>query len=313
MQVTASIPLQCDGDIHMSHAEKQLGKELPLVSPLSVRVLPNEVRTVRRQPRKIIEAHLDRLLALLALPGTAIDTSLVRETLLDLSADIRYGSSSFHSNDYRWILTHLTRTYARGLDRRTQDPFTATAAAYAQVIETLSHLFPGQDYSEAVGQLFCYMSRLFRAQEHSWKAVYKHILSIPESVEAKRLLNRAYFVEIQEWAEAGVDNLFSIRNNLCEKIAALAARIDRLERRIAKIADASTRPVRAGTAVNGSNVIDFAEARRKRLIRLLEHRRAELTEEKNGEESVLGFIESDIREFENKLRNTRRAYFVHTV
>ena len=261
----------------------------------------------------MLEAHLDRLLALLAPPGAAIDTGLVRETLLALSADIRYGSSSFHSNDYRWILTHLTRTYAQGFHQRTQDPFTATAAAYAQVIETLSQLFPGQDYSEAVGQLFCYMSRLFRAQEQSWKAVYTHILSIPESVEAKRLLNHAYFVEIQEWAEAGVENLFSIRNNLRKKIGALVARIDRLERRIAKIAGTSTHPVRAGIGAKGSNVIDLVEARRKRLIRLLEHRRAELMEERDGEEYVLGFIDSDIREFENKLRNTRRAYFVHIV
>jgi predicted nucleic acid-binding Zn-ribbon protein len=157
------------------------------------------------------------------------------------------------------------------------------------------------------------MSRLFRAQDQSWKLVYEHLLSIPDSVEAKRLLNRAFFAEIQDWAEAGVDNLFSIRKDLYAKIDQLEAKIERLERRIERGSEDLNQRGPTSTDINYSNVIDLAKARAKRLIMALKHRRQGLIDEKENEKSIIDFIESDIQEFEEKLRNTRRAYFLRAV
>jgi hypothetical protein len=265
------------------------------------------------QSREILAGHLDRLLIQLDRPEAAVDTSLARETLMDLSADIVSRTSIFRSSDYRWILDRLTCVYGRGFGRRVQEPLVATAAAYGQVIETISNACPEQDYREAVGQLFCYMSRLFRNREDSWKLVYRHILAIPDAVAAKQLLNGALFVEIQEWAEAGVDNLFSIRRDLYERIATLTTRIEDLDRRILDLVRGAQRPRRMKTGFVGSNVIDLQEARDKRLIVTLERERLGLMEAREGEESVVAFVESDIREFEEMLRSTRRAYFVRPV
>jgi len=308
-------PLSPDryGDATMSYPETRNSKEPLRTRPPTGNGSSSERGLPRRQSRQILEGHLDRILAQLALPEAAIDTGRLREMLLELSTDIQARSSAFQSHDYRWILERLTGIYAQGIARQTPEPFTPTAAAYAQVIETISREYPGQDYSEAIGQLFFYMSRLFRTQENSWKAVYKHILSIPDSVEAKQLLNRAFFVEIQEWAEAGVENLFSIRRDLVKKISGLEVRLKGLDRRIFKISGEVNQRRQASIAATSSNIIDLAQAREARLIASLKEIRQGLEEEKQREESIVRLIESDIREFEEKLRNTRRAYFVRPV
>ena len=60
-------------------------------------------------------------------------------------------------------------------------------------------------------------------------------------------------------------------------------------------------------------MIDLQEVRDKRLITTLEHERRGLMEDREGEKAVVALVESDIREFEEMLRSTRRAYFVRTV
>jgi hypothetical protein len=284
------------------HDSRRAGVELPHGSALH----PS-------RPRELLEEHLDRLRSYLQRPEEEIDAGLVRDTLFDLSADIRSGTFMLRSGDYRWILERLTSIYAEGFGSRARYPLTVTAAAYAQVIETISNAYPDQDYGEAVGQLFCYMSRLFRTRERSWKAVYRHIRSIPDTVEAKQLLNRALFVEIQEWAEAGVDNLFSIRRDIYEKIEKLSAGIEDLDRSIEKLGYTRIHLRQTEFGVFGPNVIDLDQARRKRMTASLDRERRGLVEARKGEESVVALIESDIREFEKKLRNTRRAYFVRLV
>jgi hypothetical protein len=297
----------------MAKSKKDVGNDRQRVTRLAGAAAHQGALHPRSLSRRNLEEQLNRLLGEFSQPERSIDTARIREILLKLDADIRSGYEVFQNNDYRWILERLTRIYGQGLTSQRQDPFTATAADYAQVIETLSHVYPKQDYSEAMGQLFCYMSRLFRTQERSWKAVYTHILSIPESVEAKRVLNRAFFLEIQSWAEAGVENLFSIRQDLSDKLSELRTKIDRMDRRIATIAGEPSVRQETGSAAHGRNVIDFAMARKRRLIQSLERRRNALDEEKVDTESVFGLIESDIREFEEKLRITRRAYFLRAV
>lgn len=297
----------------MSYPETRIDKEGRRAALLAGRAPTPEASPPQSQSRKILEGHLDRLLAQLTGPESAVDTGRIQDMLVALAKDIRSRSSVFQSSDYRWILERLTEIYAQGCGRRGPEPLTITAAAYAQVIETISRAHPSCDYGEAIGQLFCYMSRLFQIQESSWKAVYEHILSIPDSIEAKQLLNHAFFIEIQEWAEAGVENLFSIRRDLYEKIGELTVEVDRLDRRIATTAGESNRGGRADTAVSAPNVIDFAKARKKHLVASMERRRQRLVDEKKNEESIVALIESDIREFEEKLRNTRRAYFIRPV
>jgi len=268
---------------------------------------------LRGQSRKSLEKRLDQLGAQLSGPDTSVDIDGISGMLLALAADIRSGSLVFAGNDYRWILTRLTHIYAQGFGQLKRDAFANTAADYAQVIETISREFPGHDYTEAVGQLLCYMSRLFRTRRSGWKAVYEHILSIPDSVGAKQLLNRAFFAEIQEWAEAGVENLFNIRRDLYEKIADIGARIEALDQKIEQIGGDQGTQGETTSGVSAANVVDLAAARRERQIKQLEHSRQKLRGQKEDEEVIVGLIESDILEFENKLRATRRAYFIRPV
>ena len=272
-----------------------------------------EIGRATGQTRKILEARLDQLGAQLSGPEAAADAGKISTMLLALSDDIRSGFPLFTSNDYRWVLTRLTEIYAQGFGRLKRDAFANSAADYAHVIETISREYPGHDYSEAIGQLFCYMSRLFRTRKNGWKAVYEHILSIPESVEAKQLLNRAFFVEIQEWAEAGVENLFSIRKDLYEKIAEIGTKIEALDRQIEQFEGEQTPANQTRPSAAASNVVDLAAARKKRHILQLEQQRRKLVVDKEDEDVIVGLIESDIREFEDKLRATRRAYFIRSV
>ena len=265
------------------------------------------------QTRKILETRLDQLGAQLSGPDAAADAGRISRMLLALSEDIRSGSPLFTSNDYRWVLTRLTEIYAQGFGQLKRDAFANSAADYAHVIETISREYPGHDYSEAIGQLFCYMSRLFRTRKNGWKAVYEHILSIPDSVEAKQLLNRAFFVEIQEWAEAGVENLFSIRKDLYEKIAEIGTKIEALDRQIEQLEREQTPVNQKSPSAAASNVVNLAAARKERHILQLEQKRRKLVVDKEDEEVIVGLIESDIREFEDKLRATRRAYFIRSV
>jgi len=262
----------------------------------------------------LIGERVNRLGTQLSRPDAVIGSGEIEDTLLLLSAEIRCGRSELASSDYRWIIERVTDIYAQGFGQGAGDVFTTTADSYANLIETISRAYPGYDYSEAVGQLFCYMSRLFRTRKTGWKAVYEHILSIPDAVEAKQLLNRAYFAEIQEWAEAGVENLFAIRKDLYEKIDRIEVKIGGLDRRIEKIAGPrDDLPAEARSAPPGSNIVDLTQARRKRLIETLRLKRRRLADVRENEETILGLIESDIQEFENKLRATRRAYFIRPV
>jgi len=297
----------------MTYPETRSSREPDGASLIPVGAASAENGRATGQTRKILETRLDQLGAQLSGPDAAADAGRISTMLLALSEDIRSGSPLFTSNDYRWVLTRLTEIYAQGFGQLKRDAFANSAADYAHVIETISREYPGHDYSEAIGQLFCYMSRLFRTRKNGWKAVYEHILSIPESVEAKQLLNRAFFIEIQEWAEAGVENLFSIRKDLYEKIAEIGTKIEALDRQIEQFEGEQTPANQTRPSAAASNVVDLAAARKKRHILQLEQQRRKLVVDKEDEEVIVGLIESDIREFEDKLRATRRAYFIRSV
>jgi len=295
----------------MSYSETAIGTKTRREPESPGQALGADVERLLDESRRVLEGHLDRILSQLARPCARIDIARLRGMLLALSADIRSRTHVLHDSDYRWVLRQITGIYAQGLGRRPKEPYTITAAAYAQVIETISQAYPAQDYCEAVGQLVGYMVRLFQTQENSWRRVFEHILSIPDAVEAKQLLDRAFLVEIQEWAEAGVENLFSIRADLYEKIRGIQAKIAGLDLRIRVL----QRALRVPSVPRrfGPNVVDLAQVRVRRRIAALLRSRQALEAERRAEESIVALIESDIREFEEKLRQTARAYYLRSV
>ncbi|MEA3275896.1 MAG: hypothetical protein U9Q81_11510 [Pseudomonadota bacterium] len=262
--------------------------------------------------RQVLQTYLDYFGAQLSRNSASRDIGLLQEMLLEVAHIVRSGTADILTDDYENILERLVAIYARGLNQRGQNAFMITAADYADVIEAISQEYPAYDYSEAVGQLLWYMSRLFGRRKSSWKTVYEHILSMPDSVAAKQLLMQAYFLEINEWVESGVDNLFEIRSDLYAKKAALLKEETTISREIEKMEQALKARQGKGTA-RDRNVVDLGEKRKERTIETLRREMQEIISEKEGKETMIAMIESDIRQFEDKLKEAKRAYFIRLV
>ena len=155
-----------------------------------------------------------------------------RATLAEVAGLARAEDAIAEEQIYAHFLQHLVRIYAHGCDQRDNVAFAATAAAYAAVIEAISRAYPRLDYTVALGQLLEFMTRLFAARDNSWKTVYEHLRAIPDSVLAKQTLNRVCSAAIREWFDAGVQNLFSLKNDLTAKIRQLAEHARQIEREI---------------------------------------------------------------------------------
>ncbi|RDH89272.1 MAG: hypothetical protein DIZ77_06805 [endosymbiont of Seepiophila jonesi] len=226
--------------------------------------------------------------------------------LLEVSQIIRSGRAGVSTDDYRKIISHLTGIYAKGLAEEMKCPFIITSVDYADVIEAISQEYPAFDYREVMGQLLYYMSQLFRNRKGSWMMVYEHLLSLPESVDALALSNRKAFMEIQEWTEQGVDSLFQICRDYKEMIGQAEHDLAGLEQRIAVQKDEmATQKNRA--------VIAFDSLRKKRVLKAMLSQKARLIEELQSKQMILELVEDDIREFEEKLVELRRAYFIRLV
>lgn len=262
--------------------------------------------------RAVLEDYLTVLSTELSETNGFVDVGRVQEMLLEISSFLRAEGAGIGGDDYRRTLDRLTEIYARGIPQTASQGFKLTAAGYAGVIETVSRAYPGYDYGEAVGQLLCYMMRLFKAGNGGWKTVFQHVLAMPDTVKAKQWLGQTYFWEVQEWAEAGVDNLFSIRREICERIAGVAAKETEIGREIEKM-ERDLRADRQKKAGTGANVIDLAQKRGARALESLRRNRQGLVEEKAANELLVGLIDDDIREFEDKLRDMRRAYYVRLI
>ena len=236
------------------------------------------------------------------------DIEQISGRLFALAEGIRSNDSGT-AVDYRDILQGLTGVYARGIARRGLNPCTRTAAVYADLISTISQSFQDYDYSDALGHLIVYMGRLFRARENGWAAIYRHIQSMPEDLAARRQLDRALFNELQEWFESGAGNLFSIRDGLTNTVADLTDEAETLQTRIRGLEDTGS------TDVIGSNphIVPLNAVRNARQIRLLKMDRDAILEERATKEALIELIDDDIRDFENRLIDVRRAYTIHRV
>lgn len=237
----------------------------------------------------------------------------IENTLDAVVGILRLSGSPSKRCDHEGFLRHLSAIYARGHAQRDNIAFAATAVGYAAVVEAISRRYPELDYREPLGQLLELMTRLFAARDNRWKRVYKHLRSIPDSVEAKQTLTRVCSADIREWFDAGVQNLFSLRDDLAAKIRALGAKAWRIEREIGvlqrTLAASRARLDPAGTR----KVVGLAEKVKERQIAEMQTKKEEVLDEKAAREGTLHLIESDIREFESRLREALRVYYLRAV
>lgn len=247
---------------------------------------------------------LDDLLAGRPTPEQALE---VHRILRARAVAMRSDRSAEATGEYARFLQRLARRFAPGCGQRENTAFALAAPAYAALVEALSWARPRLDYAPAIGQLLELMTQLFAARQPLWKLVYRHLRSIPGSVDAKQTLKRVCSADIREWYDAGVQNLFSLQSDL-------SGRIDGLSRNLAgvdqEIGDKRQALATLRATNRAGNVILLEEKLRERELDVLMARREELLAEHEGRTGTLALIESDIQEFESLLREARRAYYL---
>ena len=241
------------------------------------------------------------------------DVERTQRTLDEVAGMVRSDGTIATRRDYERFLQRLTRIYGEGCEQRDNAAFATTAAGYAAVIEAVSRTHPELDYTSPLGQLLEFMTRLFAARNNSWKLVYKHLRAVPDSVKAKQTLNRVCSAGIREWFDAGVQNLFSLRDDLEARIDEFAATAERIDRKILVTDNALTEARRRVDPEGKGKVVMLNGRIKEREILALEIEKEEVLEQIEGRKNTLGLIESDIREFENILREARRAYYIRVV
>lgn len=242
-------------------------------------------------------------------PDAALtDRRQAERRLRALAVLIESETVTISDRDSERVLRRLAQLYGNGCTAHRGDIYTGTAAGYAAVVAALSQKCPGLDFSEAIGQLLELMIRLFRQEDIAWAAVYRHLRSIPDGVRAKQQLKRVCAADIREWFEAGVQNLFGLRAELRERIRELAEAADALAQEIQARED-SIRPANAKGARN-RKVVVLADWFKERRLTELRHERQAITDETTDKVDTVALINMDIREFEQRLVEARRAYLL---
>jgi len=275
----------------------------------------NPRRTYRPalQPYELGQALDDCLEIVEAGLGSNADIENARMTLDALAAMIQADETTTARWDYVPFLRRLTRLYADGCEQRGNRACLGIAAAYAGVIEAISHKYPAFDFTDAFGQLLECMTRLFSARDNSWKIVYKHLRAVPDAIGAKQNLNRVCSADISEWFDAGVQNLFSLHRDLSSKLQALELRAEEIEEEI-RAETQTLEQVRRRVDPQGTGKVVALEGKfMERRIAQLQEASDAIEEERDGRESTRGLIESDILQFEGLLREARRSYYLHLV
>ena len=155
------------------------------------------------------------------------------------------------------------------------------------------------------------MIRLFRQEDTGWVAVYRHLRSIPDGVGAKQQLKRVCAADIREWFDAGVQNLFGLRVGLRERIQKLGEAADALGQEI----QAGEDVIRAANAKGARNihVVVLADWLKGRQLAELRDQRQIIIDERTDKVDTVALINADIREFEQRLGEARRAYLLRVV
>jgi len=241
------------------------------------------------------------------------DVKRIEAILAAVASSVRSNDAPAVGCDYRDFLERLADLYAQGCDQRENDAFAASATGYSALIEAVARKYPDLDYTIPIGQLLELMIRLFRTRDNNWKLVYENLRAIPDDVSTKKRLIRVCSADIREWYDAGVQNLFSLQEDLEAKIEYLTSRAKRIDRQT-RAAERATARVRRRLDPSGTGKVAILEERIKlREIDALKRKRDETLDELEGRKDTLGLIESDIREFEGILRDARRAYHLRVI
>jgi hypothetical protein len=292
----------------MQHTEGPSDRIDPRTLPPASTLAPRRIRLEPEERARFLEeslAILEDLLAQQPDAGQALESHrILRGRAVVIRSDRRTAAAAA---DYAAFLRQLGTLFAAGCGQRENLAFAYAAPAYAALVEALSWARPGLDYTTALGQLLELMTQLFAARQPLWKLVYRHLRSIPGSVAAKQTLKRVCSADIREWYDAGVQNLFSLRNDLDGRILGLTTGVADLTAEIeAKTGDLAA----LRDASRGQNVVLLEAKIREREIKALLERREEILAEREGKTDTLALIESDIQEFESLLREARRAYYL---
>jgi hypothetical protein len=240
-------------------------------------------------------------------PEGEVDRRGVRLTLRELGDLIGSNRLSLERPEYQVLLARLVAIFATGAAPASQLALATSAPSYAGVVAALSRACPSCDYEAALGQLLTYMGRLFVERRSGWKAIYRAIASISDRVAAKQRLDEGEFRRIEEWVESGASNLFPIQRDLAKAIAGLEAKAAALG------AEMERRTAALGSSSPAARVVSLADRRERIEIAALGRRRDELLAQAEDKRGIQELIDDDIRDLEEALRATRRAYSVRLV
>ena len=265
------------------------------------------------ESRQVLNGYLGYLESELTSQNFSADIGKVQEMLLEVSQFILSGKARINGDVYQCVLRRLTGIYAKGLVPGGESAYSMTASDYADVIESLSRVYPVYDYSEIVGQLIHYVNQLFKLRSTSWKTVYEHIICMPDSIEAIKLLKNEHFFEVQQWAEEGVENLFHIQDDIQQRINRLDQEIHDLGREMIVKERLVVARQREFAAAGASNLVDLNARHMAAEIALLRHSQDRLLRERESKAHIAELIESNILEFETILKETRRSFSIRLV
>jgi hypothetical protein len=261
--------------------------------------------------RRVLDDCLGHLDEQLRGQGASTDRRSARQTLRELADLIASGRLGLARVDYESLLVRLAAIFATGFSPASQGALVFTAPTYAGVIAAISRACPNCDYEASLGQLLTYMARLFLDRRSGWKAIYRSIQAISDGVAAKQRLDDGEFARIQEWIESGAANLFPIQRDLGRAIGRLGEKVAAIDAQIASHAaalDLASRQRRTDGSLR--NVVSLDTWRQGREIAELERQRLDLLDQIEAKQGIQDLIDADIRELEDCLRATRRAYFI---
>ncbi len=253
-----------------------------------------------------LKQYFDDLESLLTRKQNNPDHDQPKVILTEISQFLQSQENEILGDGYTCLLDRLTQIYTQGLEHHDNHVFTDTAANYAGVIQLVSQTHSAYDYSEVIGQLLHYMNQLYKNREKSWLRIFKHLLSMPDSIQGIQTLKERHLNEIQQWIEEGVDNLFELRDDqiqlYSEKIAELASAEERVEQ---QLQDMEVNP--------DHHILPITWLKDKATLKTLIQQRDLLIEDLENRQELVDLLEQNMQEFEEILLTTRRAYLIHSV
>jgi uncharacterized protein YdcH (DUF465 family) len=262
--------------------------------------------------RQVTDDCLGHLDGQLGATASGPDRRSARQTLREMADLLTASGLGLIHGDYQRLLGRLSRIFATDSVAEPRSSLTTMSPSYSGVVAAISRACPSCDYEAALGQLLIYMSRLFLDRHSGWKAVYRNIRSIAEGVENKGRLDDLELARIDEWVESGAANLFPIQRDLECALNRLGDQLDTLDEQIAhKLAGRELASRQRYSDASLQNVVPFDSWRNRRELANLKQQRANLCDQIDAKRGVKTLIDEDIRDLEESLGATRRAYFVH--